>query len=164
MLAAALEAEVDAYIASFTGEVDEQGHRLAVRNGHAVARSLVTRAGPIEVWAPRVDDRRVDEVSGEKMLLGTSIRPPWARKSLKVAEMLPLMYLHGMSSGDFVPALEKFFGSAAGLSASVVTRLTLDRRRQTGTHTTDSAGGGGFGDWPCPGGFRGAVRTQHGQA
>ena len=67
MLAAALEAEVDAYVSSFTDEFDDQGHRLVVRNGHAVARSLVTGAGPVEVRAPRVDDRRVDEVTGEKM-------------------------------------------------------------------------------------------------
>ena len=126
MLAAALEAEVDAYVASFTAEVDDHGHRLVVRNGHAVARSLVTGAGLIEVRTPRVDDRRVDEVTGEKMRFRSSILPPWARKSPKVAEVLPLMYLHGMSSGDFAPALEEFFGSAAGLSASVITRLTTD--------------------------------------
>ena len=59
-----------------------------------------------------------------------SILPPWARKSPKVAEVLPLMYLHGMSSGDFAPALEEFFGSAAGLSASVITRLTTDWQRE----------------------------------
>jgi putative transposase len=130
MLAAALEAEVDAYVASFTDERDDQGHRLVVRNGHAVARSLVTGAGPIEVRAPRVDDRRVDEVTGDKMRFRSSILPPWARKSPKVAEVLPLMYLHGMSSGDFVPALEEFFGSAAGLSASVITRLTADWQKE----------------------------------
>jgi len=55
---------------------------------------------------------------------------PWARKSPKVADVLPLMYLHGMSSGDFVPALEEFFGSAAGLSASVITRLTTDWQKE----------------------------------
>ncbi len=126
MLAAALEAEVDAYVTALADERDEEGHRLVVRNGHAVARSLATGAGPIEVRAPRVDDRRVDEVTGEKLRFRSSILPPWARKSPKVAEVLPLMYLHGMSSGDFVPALEEFFGSAAGLSASVVTRLTTD--------------------------------------
>ncbi len=126
MLAAALEAEVDAYVTALSDERDEEGHRLVVRNGHAVARSLATGAGPIEVRAPRVDDRRVDEVTGEKLRFRSSILPPWARKSPKVAEVLPLMYLHGMSSGDFVPALEEFFGSAAGLSASVVTRLTTD--------------------------------------
>jgi len=130
MLAVALEAEVDAYVTSFTDEVDDEGRRLVVRNGHAVARSLVTGAGPIEVRAPRVDDRRVDEVTGERLRFRSSILPPWARKSPKVAEVLPLMYLHGMSSGDFVPALEEFFGSAAGLSASVITRLTTDWQKE----------------------------------
>ena len=123
MLAAALEAEVEAYVSSLTHEVDEHGRRLVVRNGHAEPRSIVTGAGPLEVRAPRVDDRRVDEATGEKMRFRSLILPPWARKSPKVAEVLPLMYLHGMSSGDFAPALEEFFGSAAGLSASVITRL-----------------------------------------
>jgi transposase-like protein len=126
MLAAALEAEVDAYVSSVVGEVDEHGHRLVVRNGHAEARSLATGAGPLEVRAPRVNDRRLDEVTGERIRFSSSILPRWARKSPKVADVLPLMYLHGMSSGDFVPALEEFFGSAAGLSASVITRLTTD--------------------------------------
>jgi putative transposase len=126
MLAAALEAEVDAYVSSVVGEVDEHGHRLVVRNGHAEARSLVTGAGPLEVRAPRVNDRRLDEVTGERMRFSSSILPRWARRSPKVADVLALMYLHGMSSGDFAPALEEFFGSAAGLSASVITRLTTD--------------------------------------
>lgn len=130
MLAAAFEAEVDGYVSSFIHELDEEGRRLVVRNGHAVARTLVTGAGPVVVRAPRVDDRRVDEVTGEKMRFRSSILPPWARKSPKVAEVLPLMYLHGMSSGDFVPALEEFFGSAAGLSASVITRLTTEWQRE----------------------------------
>jgi transposase-like protein len=130
MLAAALEAEVDTYVSGLSGERDEKGHRLVVRNGHAVPRSLVTGAGPIEVQAPRVDDRRVDEVTGEKMRFRSSILPPWARKSPKVADVLPLMYLHGVSSGDFVPALEEFFGSAAGLSASVITRLTTEWQKE----------------------------------
>ena len=124
MLAAALEAEVDAYVSAFVDQVDDNGRRLVVRNGHAVPRHIATGAGPVEVVAPRVNDRRVDEVSGQRCQFRSSIIPPWARKSPKVAEVLPLMYLHGMSSGDFVPALSEFFGSAAGLSASVVTRLT----------------------------------------
>ena len=70
------------------------------------------------------------EATGEKMRFRSSILPPWARKSPKVAEVLPLMYLHGMSSGDFVPALEEFFGSAAGLSASVITRLTTEWQQE----------------------------------
>jgi putative transposase len=76
MLAAALEAEVDAYVASLATERDEDGKRLVVRNGHAVPRSLVTGAGPIEVRAPRVNDRRVDEVSGERCRFRSSILPP----------------------------------------------------------------------------------------
>jgi transposase-like protein len=71
-----------------------------------------------------VDDRRVDPVTGTRARFGSVILPPWCRRSPKVAEVLPLLYLHGMSSGDFVPALEGFFGAAAGLSASVITRLT----------------------------------------
>jgi len=123
MLAAALEAEVDAYIAGLCGERDERGHRLVVRNGHAVRRTITTAAGAVEVTAPRVNDKRVDDV-GERLRFRSSILTPWARKSPKVSEVLPLLYLHGMSSGDFAPALSEFFGSAAGLSASVITRLT----------------------------------------
>jgi len=124
MLAAALEAEVDAYVSALAGEVDEAGKRLVVRNGHAQPRDIQTGAGSVEVIAPRVNDRRVDEATGQRQRFRSAIVPPWARKSPKVAEVLPLMYLHGMSSKDFAPALEGFFGSAAGLSPSVVTRLT----------------------------------------
>ena len=124
MLAAALEAERDAYLASFAEELDADGHRLVVGNGRARPRVVATGAGPIEVEAPRVNDKRVDEVTGQRCRFRSQILAPWCRKSPKVSEVLPLMYLHGMSSGDFVPALGEFFGSDAGLSASVVTRLT----------------------------------------
>ncbi len=124
MLAVALEVEVAGYIEALAGELDEEGHRLVVRNGHAEARTITTAAGGIEVQAPRVDDRRVDPETGQRCRFRSAIVPPWCRKSPKVAEVLPLMYLHGMSSGDFAPALEEFFGSAAGLSPSVITRLT----------------------------------------
>ncbi len=128
MLAAAPEAEVYAYVSSLIDEVDEHGCRLVVRNGHAEPRSLVPGARPLEVQAPRVNDRRVDEGTGKRMRFRSSILPPWASKSPKVAEVLPLMYLHGISSGDFSPFLEEFFGSAAELSALVITRLTTDWR------------------------------------
>ena len=124
MLVAAMEAEVDGYVAAFADQRDEQGRRLVTRNGHAEPRTITTGAGPIEIEAPRVNDRRVDEATGERCRFRSAIVPPWCRKSPKVTEVLPLLYLHGMSTGDFVPALEEFFGSAAGLSASVVTRLT----------------------------------------
>jgi putative transposase len=124
MLAAALEAEVDAYIETLADQLDGDGRRLAVRNGHARPRTITTGAGRIDIRTPRVDDRRVSPETGERFRFKSSILPPWCRKSPKVTEALPLLYLHGMSSGDFVPALEGFFGSAAGLSASVITRLT----------------------------------------
>jgi putative transposase len=123
MLAVALEAEVEAYIAAHAELTDPHGHRLVVRNGHAPARTITTGAGQVEVVRPRVDDRRVDPATGERVQFQSVILPRWCRRSPKVAEVLPLLYLHGLSSGDFVPALEGFFGAAAGLSASVVTRL-----------------------------------------
>jgi putative transposase len=76
------------------------------------------------VTAPGVDDRRIDPATGTKARFRSAILPPWCRKRPKVTEVLPLLYLHGMSSGDFAPALEEFFGAAAGLSVSVITRLT----------------------------------------
>jgi putative transposase len=123
MLAAALEAEVDAYLAAHAAERDEHGRRLVVRNGHARQREILTAAGAVAVRAPRVDDRRVDPVTGQRARFRSVILPPWCRKSPKVAEVLPLLYLHGLSTGDFVAALEGFFGSGAGLSAPVIGRL-----------------------------------------
>jgi putative transposase len=123
MLAAALEAEVDAYLAAHAAERDEQGRRLVTRNGYARERQVTTVAGAVAVRAPRVNDRRVDPVTGQRARFRSVVLPPWCRKSPKVAEVLPLLYLHGLSTGDFVPALEAFFGSAAGLSAPVITRL-----------------------------------------
>jgi putative transposase len=123
MLTAALEAEVDAYLATHAAERDAGGRRLVVRNGHARQREVTTAAGAVAVRAPRVDDRRVDPATGQRVRFRSVVLPPWCRKSPKVAEVLPLLYLHGLSTGDFAPALEAFFGSAAGLSASVVTRL-----------------------------------------
>src|SRR6266545_6308193 len=124
MLAAALEAEVDAYIACYAALTDEHGHRLVRRNGHAPARQVATGTGRVEVVRPRVDDRRVDPATGARRQFQSVILPRWVRRSPKVAEVLPLLYLHGLSSSDFVPALTELLGSAAGLSASVITRLT----------------------------------------
>ncbi|MBY8883186.1 IS256 family transposase [Actinacidiphila acidipaludis] len=124
MLAAALEAEVDQYIAELAGQRDEAGRRLVVRNGRHRPRAVTTAAGPIEVAVPRVNDKRVDETTGERRRFSSKILAPWCRKSPKISEVLPLLYLHGLSSGDFVPAMEQFLGSSAGLSPATVTRLT----------------------------------------
>jgi Transposase, Mutator family len=124
MLAEALRAEVDAYIAAFAADRGEDGRRLVVRNGYHQSREVLTSAGAVEVTVPRVDDRRTDPATGERMRFCSAIVRPWARKTPKVTEVLPLLYLHGLSSGDFVPALGQFLGSSAGLSAPVITRLT----------------------------------------
>jgi putative transposase len=104
--------------------IDEIVRRLVVRNGHHAERTMTTSAGPVRVKAPRVNDKRVDETTGERRRFASAIRPPWARKTPKISEVLPLLHLHGLSTGDFVPALEQFLGSTAGLSSATVTRLT----------------------------------------
>ena len=124
MLAAALQAEVAAYVGQFVDQVDGCGRRLVVRNGYHGEREVLTVAGAVSVKAPRVNDRRVDPDTGERQRFSSAILPAWARKSPQMAEVLPLLYLHGLSSGDFAPALEQFLGSGAGLSASAITRLT----------------------------------------
>lgn len=124
MLAAALEAEVNTYLAQLADQRDERGRRLVVRNGHHAERTIATAAGPIEVKAPRVNDKRIDPDTGERARFSSAILPAWARKTPKISEVLPLLYLHGLSTGDFVPALEQFLGSASGLSPATVSRLT----------------------------------------
>ena len=124
MLAEALQAEVDAYITQHAGDRDEHGHRLVVRNGSHQPREVMTSSGAVQVQAPRVNDKRIDADTGERKRFSSAILPPWARKSPKISEVLPLLYLHGLSSGDFVPALGQFLGSTKGLSAAVVTKLS----------------------------------------
>ncbi|HEV2536342.1 MAG TPA: IS256 family transposase [Streptosporangiaceae bacterium] len=124
MLAEALQAEVDAYIAQLVDARDENGRRLVVRNGSHQPREVLTSAGAVAVTAPRVNDRRIDPDTGERARFASAILPAWCRKTPKITEVLPLLYLHGLSTGDFVPALGQFLGSTAGLSAPVITKLT----------------------------------------
>jgi putative transposase len=123
MLAQALEAEVQTYIEAAREQRDEHGRALVVRNGRAREREILCGAGAVKVRAPRVNDRRVDE-HGERRRFKSVVVPPYMRRSQKISELLPLLYLHGLSSGDFLPALEEFFGTEAGLSAASITRLT----------------------------------------
>jgi len=123
LLAAALWAEVAAYVEAHADELDADGHRLVVRNGYHEPREVMTAAGVVPVRAPRVNDKRVDAETGERKRFSSAILPAWSRKSPRVAEVLPLLYLHGLSTSDFAPALEQFLGSGAGLSAATVTRL-----------------------------------------
>jgi transposase-like protein len=122
MIAAALQVEVDEYVARHRGERSDDGRALVVRNGKAPARKLTVGAGTVSIEAPRVNDKRV--IDGERQRFTSKILPPYMRKSPKVAEVLPLLYLHGLSTGDFSEALPVLLGDdAAGLSASAVTRL-----------------------------------------
>ena len=125
MIAAALEAEVDEYVSSFTEEVGEDGKRLVVRNGRARERRVTVGSGTVPIRAPRVNDKRVDEETGERKRFSSKILPAYARRSPKVTEVLPILYLHGLSTGDFGPALRDLLGEdASGLSSSSIQRLT----------------------------------------
>ena len=118
MLAVTLLAERRAYLDAHADVTNAAGRRMVVGNGYARQRAVMTGAGMVDVKAPRVDDRRLDERFSSALL------PAYMRRSPKVTEVLPLLYLRGLSTGDFGPALEGFFGSKAGLSASTICRLT----------------------------------------
>src|SRR3954451_21589053 len=127
MIAAALRAEADEYVASFLDEVDDDGKRLVVRNGRARERKITVGSGTVAIRAPRVNDKRVDEQTGERQKFSSRILPAYARRSPKVNDVLPVLYLRGLSTGAFRPALEQLLGEdAAGLSASTISRLCKD--------------------------------------
>jgi len=95
MLATALQAEVIAYVEAFADEVDGHRRRLVVRNGYHAEREVVTAMGAVPVRQPRVNDKRIDPATGERQRFSSAILPAWARNSPRVAEVLPLLYLHG---------------------------------------------------------------------
>ena len=99
--------------ASFVEERDEDGKRLVVRNGKAKERKLTVGSGTVPVRAPRVNDKRVDEETGERKRFSSGILPAYARRSPKVTEVLPILYLHGLSTGGFGPALRDLLGEDA---------------------------------------------------
>lgn len=118
MLVRALDLEVEDYIKQSIEEVDERGRRLVVRNGYGKSRSVTMGAGNVDVEAPRVDDRR----PGAKFL--SAILPPYLRKSPKIESLLPVLYLKGLSTGDFKSALAEFLGEGTmGLSPASIVKL-----------------------------------------
>jgi transposase-like protein len=121
MLTQAIEAEVAEWIESHRQLRDAAGHRQVVRNGRLPKRTILSGVGPIEVEQPRVLDRRPE---GEAELFSSKILPPYLRKTKSLEELIPWLYLKGVSTGDFSEALAALVGrSAAGLSATTITRL-----------------------------------------
>jgi transposase-like protein len=123
MLAEAIENEVAEYIGTHAATRDPAGHRLVVRNGYAEPRALQTGLGPVEVRRPRVNDKRVD-ADGHRLRFTSKIVPPYLRRTKALDDLIPWLYLKGISTGDFPEALQALLGPAAqGLSATNICRL-----------------------------------------
>jgi len=134
LLAQAIEAEVAAWIESHKHLVDDGGHRTVVRNGRMPTRTIITGVGSVEVTQPRVHDRRIvgenergEAVDGDGRSVErfrSKILPPYLRKTKSIEELIPWLYLKGVSTGDFTEALQALLGpDAPGLSATTITRL-----------------------------------------
>jgi transposase-like protein len=121
MLAEAIDAEVAEWIETHADRRDEHGHRQVVRNGHLPTRTITTGVGPVEVRQPRVHDRRRGD---DVQRFHSKILPPYLRKAKSIEELIPWLYLKGISTGDFTEALAALVGpDCPGLSATTVTRL-----------------------------------------
>jgi len=122
MLQAAVDAEVEAFVAQHGTRRDDQGRRLVVRNGHLPAREILTGAGPLPVRQPRVRDNSSDPE--HRVHFTSSILPAYLRRSKSLDELIPWLYLKGISTSDFSEALQALLGKEAkGLSPNVIVRL-----------------------------------------
>jgi transposase-like protein len=123
LLAQAIEAEVESHIATHSDLTDGRGRRRIVRHGYMPERAIQTGIGAVWVKAPRTRDRDPDGVGG-RIRFTSSILPPYLRRSKSIEELLPWLYLKGISTGDFGEALAALLGSTApGLAASTIIRL-----------------------------------------
>ena len=123
MLAAAVEEEVLEYVAGRTHLRDSEGRRLVRRNGYLPQRTIQTGIGPVEVQQPRVHDKRLDQ-NGQRIRFSSKILPPYLRRTKSIDELIPWLYLKGISTGDFTEALQALLGpQAKGLSATNIVRL-----------------------------------------
>ena len=122
MLQSAIEAEVDDFIVGHAQRADDQGRRLVVRNGSLPEREILTGAGKLVVRQPRVRDKSPD--AGDRVTFSPNVLPPYLKRTESIEELIPWLYLKGISTGDFSEALQALVGDAAkGLSANVVVRL-----------------------------------------
>jgi transposase-like protein len=122
LLAQAVESEVATLLEKHAQEVTDDGRRRLVRHGHLPEREIMTGIGPIAVRCPRVRDRV--ERGPERIRFSSAILPPYARRSKSLEVLIPILYLKGISTGDFEEALAALLGKeAGGLSASTVARL-----------------------------------------
>src|SRR5437773_12158093 len=119
----AIEQEVAEYVEDHRDHTDDAGHRLVVRNGHKPARTILSGVGPMEVIQPRVDDRRVDE-NGVRFRFTSKILPPYRRKTKTIEDLIPWLYLKGISTGEMSDALVHLGFDGTGLSPASVTRMT----------------------------------------
>ncbi len=118
----AIEQEVAEYVDDHRDHVDDAGHRLVVRNGHKPPRTILTGVGPVEVIQPRVDDRRVDE-NGVRFRFTSKILPPYLRKTKAIQDLVPWLYLKGISTGEMPDALIHLGFDGSGLSPTSVVRM-----------------------------------------
>ena len=125
MLAEALKAEADAFVASFADEQLEDGRQRIVRHGFGPERQIQTGIGALDVRRPKVRDRMMTSDPAEKARFTSNILPKWARRSVSLDALLPVLYLKGISTGNFQEALSAILGAdAPNLSPSVLSRLT----------------------------------------
>ena len=125
MLAAALRAEADAFVAQHAEETLPDGRQRVVRHGYGPERRIQTGIGALEVRRPKVRDRAADLPAGNRIRFSSAVLPRWARRSKSLDALLPVLYLRGISTGDFQEALSALLGTdAPNLSPSVISRLT----------------------------------------
>jgi transposase-like protein len=124
LLAQAVEAEVADFLGTHADLKTEDGHRRVVRHGHLPEREVMTGIGPVAVRQPRVRDREAGADDPERIHFTPAILPPYARRSKSLEMLIPILYLKGISTGDFEEALAALLGKdASGLSASTIARL-----------------------------------------
>ena len=125
----AVEVEVDLFLERYQYLLDDRGHRQVVRNGYRPVRRIVTGAGPVEIATPRVDDRVLARHGDARFT--SALVPPYLRRTKHIEELLPVLYLKGISTGDFSEALQAILGrEVIGLSAETIVRLKAVWQRE----------------------------------